>query len=264
MIFENILFEESVENQQGFNSEYVRLGEHSRALQNGSKQLFVNFSKKAPPKEKQKKTKDTKEKSKSPKKKKMSEPKKKAAKSNAKNSNAKTKSIGDDEGGLQFDIEISDDEDDDSVELIDNPYRKERVQNVLPDDDTKNIIEILKKMVLKWAEEEQLMGNNVQYWNILRPEETKAIAAHAPVTVAELKDLGVISNAKVEEYGARIVKPIKIHVERNGLEGYLLKRPAKRARTDKDASAGAATATGDDGEFDAGIDYSALDLSSLP
>ena len=71
----------------------------------------------------------------------------------------------------------------------------------------------------------------------------------------------------MEEYGARIVKPIKFYVEKEGLEDEVArKRPAKPFK-EKSAS----TASNkiieikdddddDDDEFENGIDYDAIDL----
>jgi ribonuclease D len=106
-------------------------------------------------------------------------------------------------------------------------------------------------------------------WHILSPEEVKAIAAHAPMSVEELKALRLIGDKKVEEYGARIVKAIKIYVEREKLEAELVKRPAKRPRTASAAGKKPAPSStvieikDDDDEFDNGIDYASIDLDAL-
>lgn len=101
-------------------------------------------------------------------------------------------------------------------------------------------------------------------WHILKPEEVKGIAAHAPTNLGELKSCQIIPDQKVEEYGQRIVKVVSFFVTSNNLQQHLQKRPSKRQRTAKDPQAVSNPAIeiddDDDDEFDESIDYSAIDL----
>ena len=70
----------------------------------------------------------------------------------------------------------------------------------------------------------------------------------------------------MEEYGARIVKPIKRFVEKEGLEDQLSlqrKKAGKSSRGSKSNTSEEVIEIADDedgDEFDNGIDYSAIDL----
>ena len=71
----------------------------------------------------------------------------------------------------------------------------------------------------------------------------------------------------MEEYGARIVKPIKMFVEKEGLEDELVERKRHLAKSAKENTRSKTLSEqiieipdDDDDEFDDGIDYSAIDL----
>ena len=103
-------------------------------------------------------------------------------------------------------------------------------------------------------------------WNILTGEDIKTIASHAPTTLDNLKALGILGEKKLEEYGARIVKPIKSHVEKEGLGEQLLQRKQAMSSNEKRATGKASEEIieiaddEEDDEFDDGIDYSAINL----
>ena len=102
-------------------------------------------------------------------------------------------------------------------------------------------------------------------WHILSGGEVKAIASHAPMTVDELKAIGILSEKKLEEYGARIVKPIKMYVKKEGLEEQVARKlPATKSLNGKvsrtDANQIIEIVDDDDDEFANGIDYDAIDL----
>ncbi len=107
-------------------------------------------------------------------------------------------------------------------------------------------------------------------WNILTGEDVKTIANNAPTTIDDLKALGILGEKKLEEYGARIVKPIKRFVEKEGLENQLSlqRKKAGKSSSSKGSKSNANSseevieiADDEDGdEFDNGIDYSAIDL----
>ena len=92
----------------------------------------------------------------------------------------------------------------------------------------------------------------------------KTIASNAPTTIDELKMLGILGEKKLEEYGARIVKPIKRFIEKEGLEDEVaMKRPSKLFMENKSNNAPdqiIEIRDDDDDEFENGIDYDAIDL----
>jgi bloom syndrome protein len=271
MVFEKILVETSQENNGGFFTDYVKLGDKAAALQNGAFKLFVDFPHASSEKNKQK----TKQTSKGSSKTSKASKKNEVTKAKRKSRSAAPKKDDDTEGGLQFDeidlVDSDDDGDGHSWENIDSSKRQ-AVPNILPDNHTKEIIDTLKSLVSRWADEEQMMGNNVQYWNILNGADIKQIAAQAPTTLEELKSLQLLSDKKVEEYGGRIVKMVNAYVENHDLRSYLAKRPpAKRPRTAQAAAAKKPPVSSnitviedsDDDEFDNGFDYSAINLDDL-
>ncbi len=161
MIFERILVENSVENKVGFSTDYVGLGENASSLQRGSRQFFVEFpqkvTKKAPEKPKAKET---------TKKQKTSSKETKSRKTKKPTSSKQT-----DSGGLQFtEIDLSDSDDDDDS-LFDGSKAgsraSEKSQPLLPHHRTKKIADVLKTLVRRWADEEQMMGNNVHCKSIV-------------------------------------------------------------------------------------------------
>merc|ERR1712194_849823 len=111
-------------------------------------------------------------------------------------------------------------DDDDSVldGSKDDTCNSKSKLSVLSHHHTKKIADLLKMLVRRCADEEQMMGNNVHYWNILTGEDVKTIASNAPTTIDDLRALGILGEKKLEEYGARIVKPIKTFVDKEGFE----------------------------------------------
>ena len=166
MIFERILVENSVENKGGFSSDYVGLAENASSVQRGSRQFFVEFpqkkvaAKKAKPPEKPKKKEPAKKKSP-----KSRKPKKPPA-SRATGTDAT------DAGGLHFtEIDVDDSEDDDDSILDGSKsgtHNSETMQTALSHHHTKKITDVLKMLVRRWADEEQMMGNNVHCKSFIR------------------------------------------------------------------------------------------------
>jgi len=160
MIFERILVENSVENKGGFTSDYVNLGENASSLQRGSRNFFVEFPQKTvitkakSQKAKTKKATAKQDNSNAPKSRKRKKP--------SSSKNIATNAT--DSGGLQFtEIEIGDSDDDDSLldGSRDGAYKPENAQAVLSPQHTKKIADLLKTLIRRWAEEEQMVGNNV-------------------------------------------------------------------------------------------------------
>ena len=159
MVFDRILTENSIENNGGFMSDYLSLGENASSLQHGSRKLFVEFPQKTAAsgnfdKERKKSSKKRGNRNVS-----------RSHKSKKPTSSKKAKTDTTDVGGLQF-MEINSDEsdnDDDSMleRTHAQPGSVENLQSVLPHHHTKKLVEKFKTLNRMWAEEEQLAGNNV-------------------------------------------------------------------------------------------------------
>jgi superfamily II DNA helicase RecQ len=173
MIFERIFVENSVENKGGFSSDYVGLGENSSSLQRGSRQFFVEFpqtkvaAKKAKPEKPKKKEPARKTNTRSTKSPTRGKPKKPP-------SSRATRTDATDIGGLHFtEIEVGDSEDDDDSILDGSKggtHNSENIQTALSHHHTKKITDVLKMLVRRWADEEQMMGNNVHCKSFIRIE----------------------------------------------------------------------------------------------
>jgi bloom syndrome protein len=255
MIFDRVLVEASVQNQQGFASDYVQHGENAASILSGGQPFFVEFPKEGPkPSGKENKAQEKKDTTK----KKVAAPKKTAAQK--KKSGPKA---------IDHDVVLveSDSSDDDLVTPIfsSSEKKKNADSSVLPRSDCQKLVDLVKKLVMNWAEEERAMGKNVFYWNIMSNAAMKSIAEQVPTTIEELKGIGGLGENIVKEYGDRVVKVVNTFVSNNDLESYLTKRPAKRTKTGngpdhKSAAAHLPVALEDEDEFDTGIDYSAIDI----
>ena len=158
MICEKILIERGVENNGGYMSEYINLGEKASPIQNGRDKFYVEFplnvSTEKVPSKKQKKA----EKKRNSNKISRSRPAKKSK------SSEKCQSVEEVEcGGLKFaeEISIGSISDDSLIDSSNISTNKENSKSVLPHHHTKNLVELIKKLVQMWATEEQLLGNNV-------------------------------------------------------------------------------------------------------
>lgn len=168
MIFERLLTESSVENNGGFLSDYISLGENVSSLQAGSSKFYVEFpilsAKKSPPAKNAEKPATNDGASKN----------KRSRTKTGKKKNASTKKVANhnpdvapDDGGLQFpemiDGDDSDDDDGDSwFDVSPSTLSKpETSKAVLPQNHTTKLVNRIKKLTQLWATEEQTMGNNV-------------------------------------------------------------------------------------------------------
>ena len=110
-------------------------------------------------------------------------------------------------------------------------------------------------------------------WNIMNNSAMTTIAAQVPTSMEELSDLGILGENVVNDYGERLVRNISSFVQQEKLEKYLERRAAKRPKVAGGTSAAAASSStagiagkapkgvGKENEdFDAGIDFSAIDL----
>lgn len=121
-------------------------------------------------------------------------------------------------------------------------------------------------MKLKCNKTDSFFSIDFSDWNILTGEDVKTIANNAPTTIEDLKALGILGEKKLEEYGSRIVKPIKLFVEKEGLEDQLQRQRRNAGMSSGKNSSRNKTSeevieiADDDDEFETGIDYSAIDL----
>lgn len=256
LVLQRIIEETSQQNQGGFTSDYAAPGENALAVQQGRHPFIVEFpiatSKKAPGKEnKEASVKSSTKKKKTPAKKKADQDKSatKTKRKSPKESVVETYEISD----------SSDDEDDDRLGSATSSDGK--VEEVLPPIKTKELLEIIKKLSTAWAQEERLYGKEVFYWNILSHHAMKSIASHVPMSVDELSALGVLGENIVKEYGPRLIKALTAFVSKNNFEDLISSRPTKRLKIDSTTDPNAASRDGED-EFDAGIDFAAIDLTS--
>eukprot|EP00980_Cylindrotheca_fusiformis_P018945 scaffold6331_cov195-Cylindrotheca_fusiformis.AAC.9 len=277
MIFDRLFVEESVETNGGFTADYVQHGENAQAVLNGSRKFYVEFPKaQTARKATAKEAKSAAAAAKKPSKKKTT----------AKTPTGKRKSVGSSkssaassiENGLQFNDAGGDSSD--GEELAASPFSANKVDlhRVLSPDQTKQLSEKIKKMTRIWALEEQEMGKNVHYWNILSVDVIKSVAHFVPISLEELGALGVLGEAKMKEYGERLVKIVLSCLENElGLDKDYVKskRPVKRPKTAERVPAAPTTATTnsspdvimiDDNdefdEFDTGIDFNAIEIPS--
>lgn len=150
MVFENILEEISEATGSGFSADYVQPGPKAQAIMANSpnQQFFVRFAvKKAPePKETKKKA--------SKKKKKESDdgdskPKaKRKTKKSKKSSESPIDLLDSPDSGLASDENVG-------------AKRTHNMNTVLPKNHTDTLIARIKKLITMWADEEQMVGNNV-------------------------------------------------------------------------------------------------------
>lgn len=99
------------------------------------------------------------------------------------------------------------------------------------------------------------------------------IAAQVPTSMEELSDLRILGENVINDYGERLVRNISSFVQQEKLEKYLERRAAKRPKVGGGTSAAAASSSTagtagkatkgvgkENKDFDAGIDFSAIDL----
>lgn len=122
-------------------------------------------------------------------------------------------------------------------------------------------------------------------WNIMSNSAMTQLAAQVPTSMEELSNLGILGENVVNDYGERLVRNISSFVQQNSLEKYLERRAAKRPKvvaaggaaaaaapssSTAAAAAGAVAASSsgmaskgigkENEDFDAGIDFAAIDL----
>jgi len=184
MIAEKILVEVSVQNASGFASDYIHLGEEAAALKSGQKIFNVDFPRKRSGK---KLLDETCSETTSGKKASVKNKKETATKSGKFRKRSMTVHIVNDSS-----------ESDDGRTVGSKPLTG---LSILPHDKTKKLMENINKLVSMWAEEEQMNGNKVFTWNIMKIESIRTIAGEVPTTIEELTSLGVLGQNIIKEYG---------------------------------------------------------------
>ncbi|KAL7445801.1 hypothetical protein ACHAXM_011372 [Skeletonema potamos] len=104
------------------------------------------------------------------------------------------------------------------------------VSGVLSAERTDALHARIHKLVNMWADEEQMAGNIVFYWNIMSDGQMKEVANKVPTNLDELAECNVSENFR-KEYGARLVKNINACVESETLRGCFEKSPRKKRKT---------------------------------
>lgn len=248
LVFEKIVEEIPVDNASGFSSDYVSPGPKAPSLQAGRHPFFVRFpSKTAPPKESKKKT---------PKKKKEVDSEKKPKAKQKKKKTRKTEDTID----LLMDSPASELSADDKVGA-----KRTNDRTVLPKKYTDALLNRIKKLVMMWAEEEQMNGNKVFYWNIMGNQKMTNVATLVPVTIEELSDCELPQNVQ-KQYGERLIKSINAFIDQEKLHQYIENRPKKKHKSVAEDNKMESkpilidVPDSDEDEFDDGIDYSAIQI----
>jgi bloom syndrome protein len=266
MVYDKILQETAEQGTSGFTNDYVQLGEHAAALQNRQRRFIVEFPK-AVSKEATKKA-DSENKTGSEKK------GKKASKKEAKTTASavastrkeatnsftfknKEAAISPEEVVLSSDSEG--DNDDDDVRTVGS--KSSFGPSLLPQEQTKKLVEKINQFVGLLVSEEQLVGNRVFSWHIMKPESVRAIARQVPTTIDELKAVNVLGENIIKTYGERLLRTINAFVNANEGVRELLgqQRPNKKLKEAVAVAPSVARKPSLD-EFDDDLDYSAIAL----
>mmetsp|Transcript_9010 Transcript_9010/g.21950 ORF Transcript_9010/g.21950 Transcript_9010/m.21950 type:complete len:1376 (+) Transcript_9010:166-4293(+) len=254
MVFENILEETASDTVSGFTADYVRPGPKSHAVLAGSHQFFVRFpaKKSSPPKESSKKASKKKDK----------EPSDSDAKPKAKRKSKKTRKS-------ESALDMLRDSPESGNSAIGNTGAAKRTNEnmVLPKKNTDALLARIKRLVSMWAEEEQMNGNNVFYWNIMSNDKMTKIATLVPMTIEELSECELPQNVQ-KQYGERLVTSINAYIESEHLQQYVENRPKKKQKTTIEESNAPESKPvlidipdSDEDEFDDdGIDYSTIQI----
>ncbi|KAL7532408.1 hypothetical protein ACHAXR_004611 [Thalassiosira sp. AJA248-18] len=252
MVFENILDEIPEATGAGFSADYVRPGPKAQAIQAGNpnQQFFVRFptKKTTAPKETKKKA------SKKNKEKESDSDKKPKAKRKSKKSKKSDTSL----------IDLQDSPESGSSPDDKIGAKRTNENTVLPKKYTDALLARIKKLVSMWAEEEQMNGNKVFYWNILSNPKIANVATQVPTTIEELSKCEIPQMFQ-KQYGERLVKNINSYIEQEKLQQYVENRPKKKQKTAVDESKPESNpilidSDNEFDEFDDGVDYSAIEI----
>ena len=99
----------------------------------------------------------------------------------------------------------------------------------LPTIHTDALLERIKKLCNMWAEEEQMNGNKVFYWNIMSSKKMSTVANQAPTSLDELADCDCFCTQIVQmQYGERLIKNINAYIEQEELQRYIQNRQQQK------------------------------------
>ena len=243
MIFEDLLEEIPQGTASGFSADYVQPGTKANAFMspNSQKQFIVRFAKKAAKSNNSKK--ETKKKDKDDKKPKAKQKNKKSKKSEE-----------------PIDL-LQDSPDSGSGSSTGAGAKRKNEETVLPKEETEELLARIKRLVSIWADEEQMNGNNVFYWNIMSNIKMANVAAEAPTTMEELEDCELPQNV-IKQYGERLVKNINSFIEQKKLQKYIDNRPKKKTKVEeRNSGSNKPIVIDSDNEFDDIDDDELADLS---
>lgn len=122
---------------------------------------------------------------------------------------------------------------------LEGEFAKRRLRHlyppVLPAEKVRELVGIIKKLATNWAEEERMLGKKVFYWHILTVDSMHTVASQVPTTMGQLRNLNILGENILKEYGDRIIKMVHHFVVANNLEEVVRehwqrRRPMKRQR----------------------------------
>jgi len=213
MVFEGVLDEISEATASGFAADYVQPGsKKSQGILNGRQQFFVRFAKKKAPEPKKPKA----------------AAKKKGKEDDDKKPKAKRKTKKKSKKNDEETIDLLQDSPESSGSSSAGAKRANET-TVLPKKQTELLLARIKRLVNMWADEEQMNGNNVFYWNILSNPKMMNIANEVPTTMEELADCELPQNV-IKQYGERLIKNVNAFVEQENLQRYIDVRPKKKQK----------------------------------
>jgi geranylgeranyl diphosphate synthase type 3 len=104
----------------------------------------------------------------------------------------------------------------------------------LPKIHTDALLERIKKLCNKWAEEEQMLGNKVFWFSFMSAQQMRAVANHVPTTLDELADCMLAHNIQMKmQYGERLIQNINAYIEQEMLQQYVQNRAQQPKRKKK-------------------------------
>jgi len=219
MVFDNILEERCEESGGGFNADYIYPGQKAAQIMNSQVRFYVDF----PGANKTSNTTTTTSSTK-----KSSKTKSNSGKKSSKKDKTDKKNMALKNGKLCADVSsppgASNTVNPTNSKSPNTPGRS--YAQVLPKQYTETLVARITKLVKMWADEEQMNGNKVFYWNIMNGATISELASYAPVSIEELSDLANLGENILKEYGERIVKNIKSYVQQENLQSYVDKARA--------------------------------------
>lgn len=253
LVFERIFEESADQNKSGFTVDYIHAGDQALAVQSNQRAVYVDFPGSAATAKKPGRTT-------SPKPKSAKDPSKKSSKGRAgtrKSSAASSEviSVRDSIGSSDSDVIMTG---------TNNPRSSNTTlpDGVLPKEKTQALADKIKSLLIVMTEAERMMsGKEVYYWHILSNAAVKQVALRVPTTVEELRDMSVAGENVIDAYGEQLVRFVNRFIEENDLGHCVGERPAKKLKSTASSAdrSGAKDGTNDD-EFDAGIDFAAIEI----